>query len=155
MGSLIRVFVTTKGVSYDKQVPHFNGPAVLDQDYLREQSWLEKIVGPEWYRLLRGVVTNPLSVAGLIIVHWFVFMAAFAPVLAPPPNPLWDTTLIPRDGFGPNLSRLGQHGTESAGNDSFLVHADLTVMRNGCTFEEQPAANTTFGMASFGAAARR
>ncbi|MCP4428353.1 MAG: hypothetical protein GY803_28020, partial [Chloroflexi bacterium] len=29
----------------------------------------------------------------------FILMAAFAPVLAPQPDPLWDTKLIPRDGF--------------------------------------------------------
>ena len=79
--------------------PISTGPAVLERDYLRDQSWLEKIVGPEWYRLLKGVVTNPLSVIGLLIVSLFVLMATFAPVLAPQPNPLWDTKLIPRDGY--------------------------------------------------------
>lgn len=74
------------------------GPATLEQG-LREQNRLEKLVGPDWYRLLRGVVTNPLSVAGLIIVMAFVLTAVFAPVLAPPINERWDTTLIPRDGF--------------------------------------------------------
>ena len=74
------------------------GPATLDQG-LREQNRLEKLVGPDWYRLLRGVVTNPLSVAGLFIVLAFVLTAVFAPVLAPPINERWDTTLIPRDGF--------------------------------------------------------
>ena len=74
------------------------GPATLDQG-LREQKRLEKLVGPDWYRLIRGVATNPLSVAGLIIVLGFALTATFAPVLAPPINALWDTTLIPRDGF--------------------------------------------------------
>lgn len=69
-----------------------------EQD-LRDQGRLEKLVGPEWYRLLRGIITNPLSVIGLLIVGGFAFTAIFAPVLAPPINARWDTNLIPRDGF--------------------------------------------------------
>jgi peptide/nickel transport system permease protein len=69
--------------------------------HLRELGWLEKLVGPEWYRLIRGVFTNPLSVAGLIIVAFFILMATFAPVLAPPLEVSPDPYLIPRDGFAP------------------------------------------------------
>ena len=69
--------------------------------YLRELNWLEKLIGPEWYRLVRGVFTNPLSVTGLIIVLLFLLMAAFAPVLAPPLEIAGDPYLIPRDGFSP------------------------------------------------------
>jgi peptide/nickel transport system permease protein len=68
---------------------------------LPELTGLRKLLGPEWYRLLRGVVTNPLSVAGLIIVTVFILMAVFAPVLAPPLTVAGDPYLIPRDGFGP------------------------------------------------------
>ena len=74
-------------------------PAILDQGYLREQSRLESMVGPEWYRLLKGVVTNPLSVIGILIVVLFILMAIFAPILAPPPSLVHDANLIPRDGF--------------------------------------------------------
>jgi peptide/nickel transport system permease protein len=63
--------------------------------------WLERLVGTEWYRLIRGVLTNPLSVAGLILVAFFVLMAAFAPVLAPPVEGAYDPYLIPRDGYSP------------------------------------------------------
>jgi peptide/nickel transport system permease protein len=66
---------------------------------LPELKGLRKLLGPEWYRLLRGVITNPLSVAGLIIVTVFILMAVFAPVLAPPTNAIVDPYLIPRDGF--------------------------------------------------------
>jgi peptide/nickel transport system permease protein len=71
----------------------------LGEEYLDEQSRLELLIGPEWYRLLKGIVTNPLSVTGIILVFSFVLIALFAPVLAPAPTPFWDTTLIPRDGF--------------------------------------------------------
>ena len=76
--------------------------AGLDVNYnLREQNRLEKLVGPEWYRLLKGVVTNPLYVTGLIIVAIFLLIGAFAPTLAPAPNENWDPYTIPRDGFKP------------------------------------------------------
>ncbi len=81
----------------DNLVP--SRPVSLDQGYMRPQSRLERLVGPEWYRLLKGVVTNPLSVLGIIIILGFIFMAVFAPVLAPAPTERWDTTIIPRDGF--------------------------------------------------------
>ncbi len=68
---------------------------------LRELRGLERLIGPEWYRILRGLFTNVLSVAGLIIVTSFILAAAFAPVLAPPLKVAADPYLIPRDGFGP------------------------------------------------------
>jgi peptide/nickel transport system permease protein len=68
---------------------------------LPELTGLRKLLGPEWYRLLRGLFTNPLSVAGLIIVTVFILMAVFAPILAPPSTLIVDPYLIPRDGFGP------------------------------------------------------
>jgi peptide/nickel transport system permease protein len=68
---------------------------------LRELRGLERLIGPEWYRILRGLFTNILSVAGLIIVTSFILAAAFAPVLAPPLKVAANPYLIPRDGFGP------------------------------------------------------
>ncbi len=68
---------------------------------LPELKGLRKLLGPEWYRLLRGLVTNPLSVAGLIIVTIYILMAIFAPVLAPPISAAADPYLVPRDGFSP------------------------------------------------------
>jgi peptide/nickel transport system permease protein len=73
---------------------------------LPELTGLRKLVGPEWYRLLHGVVTNPLSVAGLFIVTFFILMATFAPVLAPPVG-IRDPYLIPRDGYGPEPKAPG------------------------------------------------
>lgn len=71
------------------------------ENVLRPPSRLEKAVGPEWARLIQGLVTNPLSVLGMIIVAGFLLVGLLAPVLAPPPSPTWKTTSIPRDGFRP------------------------------------------------------
>ncbi len=90
------------------------GPAILDQGYLRDQSRLEQLVGPEWYNLLKGLVTNPLTVAGLILVFMFIMMAIFAPVLAPAPNEIWDPYMIPRDGFKPEPQPPGTEWNKSA-----------------------------------------
>jgi peptide/nickel transport system permease protein len=68
---------------------------------LREQGRLEQLIGPEWHRVLRGLVINRLSVAGLAIVVFFILVAALAPTLAPKVRPNADPYLIPRDGFGP------------------------------------------------------
>jgi peptide/nickel transport system permease protein len=48
--------------------------------------------------VLRQLLGNPLSAAGLLILFFFFLVALFAPVLAPPP-PDRDPYLIPRDGF--------------------------------------------------------
>ncbi|MGH2538883.1 MAG: ABC transporter permease [Candidatus Promineifilaceae bacterium] len=73
-------------------------PVTLDDDVaLSEQRRLERLLGPEWARLIRGVFTNPLSVAGMIIISLLALMALFAPVLAPPLSS--DPYGIPRDGF--------------------------------------------------------
>ena len=69
--------------------------------HLQRQDRLEKMVGPEWAHLIRGMLTNPLSVIGLIVVLGFIFTAVFAPVLAPPTATSNDPYLIPRDGFKP------------------------------------------------------
>ncbi len=68
---------------------------------LRPPTRLEKALGPEWARLIKGLATNPLSVFGFIIVTGFLLIALLAPVLAPPPKVGWDPYDIPRDGFRP------------------------------------------------------
>jgi peptide/nickel transport system permease protein len=74
-------------------------PTTLPDDSFRERTRWERLFGPEGGRILKALLTTPLSVAGLLIILGFIFTAVFAPVLAPPPTPIWNTTLIPRDGF--------------------------------------------------------
>jgi peptide/nickel transport system permease protein len=73
----------------------------LDLQYapVRKSGWLERMVGIEFYRMLRGLVTNPLSIAGLLLMVFFLFIALAAPILAPP-RPGGDPYQIPRDGYG-------------------------------------------------------
>lgn len=73
----------------------------LEELSLRELPWLERVLGPQNYRVVKALVNNPLSMAGMIILAFFILIAVFAPVIAPPlraGNPYQ----IPRDGFSPD-----------------------------------------------------
>ncbi len=61
--------------------------------------WLERQLGTEAYRALRGMATNPISVIGTLLLAIFLFVAIAAPVLAPPAHTN-DPYQIPRDGYG-------------------------------------------------------
>ncbi len=74
-------------------------PGAYDAGELRELTRLEKAIGPEWARIFKGIITNPLSVLGIILILVFAFVALFAPILAPPPTANWNRNQIPRDGF--------------------------------------------------------
>jgi peptide/nickel transport system permease protein len=65
---------------------------------MRELSRLEQIIGPEWYRIYKGLIGNPLSVTGMGLILFFVLVALLAPYIAPPVS-VRDPYLIPRDGF--------------------------------------------------------
>lgn len=73
---------------------------VIDEQGIteREPGLLERTLGPENARIVRGLFTNSLSIAGLVIIGLFLAVSLFAPVLVPPinPNRPYD---IPRDGF--------------------------------------------------------
>jgi len=81
-------------------------PRTIDQVELKPKGRFEELVGPEVYRILHGLVTNPMSVTGIAIIGIFALIAVLAPVLAPPPNSR-DSYLVPRDGFGPNPAPPG------------------------------------------------
>jgi len=64
----------------------------------RKISWLERRLGPDNYRLVRNLVRTPASIIGFILITFFILIAVFAPLIAPPlPNK--DPYIIPRDGF--------------------------------------------------------
>ena len=62
---------------------------------------LERFLGPENYRIIRGLLTTPASIAGFIIIALFLITAILAPVIAPPKT-VRDPYKIPRDGFSPD-----------------------------------------------------
>lgn len=101
-------------------------PVTLDEGRLRERGRLERMLGLEGYRVLKGLVTTPVSVAGLVIILGFILMATFAPALAPPPTANWDTTLIPRDGFSSEPQPPGTPWERSAPETLPFWYTSLT-----------------------------
>ena len=64
----------------------------------KPMGWLEAQLGTETYRLIKGLVTNPISVVGMILLGIFIFVAVAAPLLAPVREGA-DPFRIPRDGY--------------------------------------------------------
>ena len=72
---------------------------------LRQIGALERILGPENYRVVLGLSKTPASIAGFILIAFFVLVAVFAPVIAPPAS--LDPYKIPRDGFKAQPQPMG------------------------------------------------
>lgn len=67
---------------------------------------LEKFLGPDNYRIVKGLLKTPASRLGFILIALFVLIAAFAPVIIPPVTPN-DPYRIPRDGFKSDPQPMG------------------------------------------------
>lgn len=79
----------------------FPVPDAAAGDLALKPGRLRSLLGPEWYRLLRGLLTSSLSLIGVAILLVFLLVAAAAPALAPPVSESANPYLIPRDGYGP------------------------------------------------------
>lgn len=64
----------------------------------RKVGWFEKLLGKENARILKGLVTTPTSIIGLILIVFFFAIALAAPLIAPPGVDV-DPYQIPRDGY--------------------------------------------------------
>lgn len=88
------------------QAPAPRRASYLDDLAERKISWLEKTIGPEPYRLVKGVISNPLSVTGILLIVLFVVVSLAAPLIAPPTNKR-EPFMVPRDGFSPTPREPG------------------------------------------------
>lgn len=77
---------------------------------LRKISRMEQLLGPEFYRIFRGVFTNPLSIIGTSLILFFVLVAIFSPQIIPPAVPT-NAYTIPRDGLVQLPFRPAQNGS--------------------------------------------
>ena len=50
-------------------------------------------------KVLKRLLKNPTSLAGILLLVAFIIIAILAPMLAPPPENSRDAFMIPRDGF--------------------------------------------------------
>jgi len=71
----------------------------------RKISWLERFLGPENFRIVKGLVKTPASIMGFSLIFLFILIAIFAPVIAPPVGN--DPYKIPRDGFTAEPKPMG------------------------------------------------
>jgi peptide/nickel transport system permease protein len=101
----------------DAASPTGMGPTKIREDEpeltMREIGRFERFLGPEFYQMFRGIITNPLSVAGILLIAFFILVAILAPVIIPPVNPV-NPFLIPRDGFSANPQPPGTIWTKQA-----------------------------------------
>ena len=76
--------------------------ALLQADLVstREIGKLERLINPENYRILKALVTTPTSIAGILLITFFIVVALAAPLIVPPLEGV-NPYMIPRDGYSP------------------------------------------------------
>ncbi len=79
-------------------IPTGDNTLLTDTLPMREIGSLERFLGPENYRTLKGLLKTPASILGFVLIGFFVIVALAAPLIAPPVTPN-DPYKIPRDGF--------------------------------------------------------
>jgi peptide/nickel transport system permease protein len=65
--------------------------------HLRKIGTIERLLGPENYRVLTGLLKTPASIIGFILIGLFVFVALAAPLIIPAVGN--DPYHMPRDGY--------------------------------------------------------
>lgn len=65
----------------------------------------ERFLGPENYRILKGLLRTPASIMGFTLIGLFILLALLAPVIIPPVGK--DPYKIPRDGFSSEPKAIG------------------------------------------------
>jgi len=78
----------------------------------REISWLERVLGPDNYRIVIGLLKTPASILGFILIALFIVIALAAPIIAPPVK-VNDPYKIPRDGFSSEPQPMGSPWTRN------------------------------------------
>ncbi len=73
---------------------------------LRKIGWMERFLGPENYRIVKGLLKTPASIMGFVLIGLFIIIALAAPLLAPPYSSQ-DPYKIPRDGFSSDPRPMG------------------------------------------------
>jgi peptide/nickel transport system permease protein len=79
-------------------LPSGDNSLLQEATQMRKIGRFERLVGPDNYRILTGLLKTPASIIGLTLIVFFIFVAIAAPVLAPP-KATGDPFQIPRDGF--------------------------------------------------------
>jgi len=83
---------------------------------------VERFLGPENYRIIMGLLKTPASIAGFILISFFIFIALAAPLIIPPVTPK-DPFKIPRDGFRSDPRPMGSEWTRNVPDVPFWYKA--------------------------------
>jgi peptide/nickel transport system permease protein len=83
---------------------------------------VERFLGPDNYRVLQGLFKTPASIAGSLLILFFIIIALAAPVLAPPVTPN-EPYKIPRDGFKSQPREMGAEWNKNAPEIPFWYKA--------------------------------
>jgi peptide/nickel transport system permease protein len=82
---------------------------------------LERILGPENYRILKGLIRTPASIMGFTLIFLYILTAVFAPVIIPPVGR--DPYKIPRDGFSSEPKGMGSEWKKNVPDIPFWYKA--------------------------------
>lgn len=88
----------------------------------RKISWLERFLGPENYRIITGLLKTPASIAGFVLIAFFIFIDIAAPLIIPAVTPN-DPYKIPRDGFKSDPRPMGSEWTRNVPDVPFWYKA--------------------------------
>lgn len=94
-------------------IPAGDNTLLREATALRKISRLERLLGPENYRIMSGLLKTPASIIGFILIGLFIFIALAAPLIIPPVRAN-DPYSIPRDGFSPNPQPPGSEWKRNA-----------------------------------------
>jgi len=83
---------------------------------------VERFLGPENYRIIVGLLKTPASIAGFVLIGFFIFIALAAPLIIPPVTPK-DPFKIPRDGFRSDPRPMGSEWTRNVPDVPFWYKA--------------------------------
>jgi len=86
-------------------IPTADNTLLIESRPDRKITRLERILGPENYRIITGLFKTPASIIGFVFILIFVLIAIFAPVIAPPVGN--DPYKMPRDGFSGEPKPMG------------------------------------------------
>src|SRR4030066_330759 len=82
---------------------------------------LERFLGPENYRIIKGLLRTPASIMGFTLIGIFVLVAVFAPLIIPPVGN--DPYRMPRDGVSSEPKGLGSAWTRNSPDIPFWYKA--------------------------------
>ncbi len=82
---------------------------------------LERFLGPENYRIVKGLLKTPASIMGFTFIGIFLLIALLAPVIIPPVGS--DPYKIPRDGFSSEPRGIGSAWTRNVPEVPFWYKA--------------------------------